>query len=480
MTRRRAPDCRMLDRHAPLYTDLYELTMGQGYVEAGRADREACFDYFFRSNPFDGGYVVFSGLNRLLDILDDYTFDDEALAYLREEGLSEQFVDRLADFEFTAEVLAPPEGEVVFPHEPVVRVCGSVLEAQIVETVILNVLNFESLIATKASRMRQTAGDRKLIDFGLRRAQGFGGLQASRAAVVGGFDATSNVLAGFCEGLEISGTQAHSWIQSFDDELEAFRTYARTFPDRTILLVDTYDTLDSGLPNAIQVAKELEEQGHRLLGIRLDSGDLAYLAKRAREMLDEAGLEYVNIAASNQLDEHVIRSLDDQNAPIDVFGVGTQLVTAYDHAALDGVYKLAEYDGKGRLKLSENPEKINYPGKKQVVRLLDDHGQFYGDAIVQQGESTVEHIYDPAHPTVRNVEVADFEQEQLLEPVMDDGEILVDDWTAEEAAAYARQRLDRLPTGHRRFENPHIYKVGLSEALLQARDQAIEKAGSSS
>jgi nicotinate phosphoribosyltransferase len=480
MPRRHHPGFRLLDRHLPLYTDLYELTMGQGYVEAGRADRDACFDYFFRSNPFDGGYVVFSGLNRLLEILDEYTFDQEALDYLREEGLSEQFVDHLADFEFTAEVLAPPEGEIVFPNEPVVRVCGSMLEAQIVETVVLNVLNFESLIATKASRMRQTAGDRKLIDFGLRRAQGFGGLQASRAAIVGGFDATSNVLAGFCEGLEISGTQAHSWIQSFDSELEAFRTYARTFPDRTILLVDTYDTLDSGVPNAIEVAKELEEQGHRLLGIRLDSGDLAYLAKRAREMLDDAGLEYVKIAASNQLDEHVIRSLDDQDAPIDVFGVGTQLVTAYDHAALDGVYKLAEYDGEGRLKLSETPEKINYPGKKRVLRLIDDQDQFYGDAIVQESESKVEHIYDPAHPTVRNVEVADLEQEQLLEPVMVDGEIVVDDWTAEEAAEYARRRLQRLPASHRRFENPHIYKVGLSEALLQARDQAIEKARSSS
>ncbi len=466
----------MLDRHAPLYTDLYELTMGQGYFEAGRAGREACFDYFFRSNPFDGGYVVFSGLERLVEILADYSFDDEALAYLRKQGLSERFVEHLADFEFTAELLAPREGEIVFPKEPIVRVCGSILEAQLVETVVLNVLNFESLIATKASRMRQTAGDRKLIDFGLRRAQGFGGMQASRSAVVGGFDATSNVLAGFCEGLEISGTQAHSWIQSFDSELEAFRTYARTFPDKTILLVDTYDTLDSGVPNAIRVARELEEQGHRLLGIRLDSGDLAYLAKRSREMLDEAGLEYVKIAASNQLDEHVIRSLDDQDAPIDVFGVGTQLVTAYDSPALDGVYKLAEYDGDGRIKLSETPKKINFPGQKQVLRLIDDAGAFYGDAIVRADESSIDHIYDPAHPTVRNVAVAEYTQEPLLEPAMCDGEIVADRHTAREAAEYARRRLARLPEGHRRFENPHRFKVGLSEALLQARDQAIEDA----
>jgi len=468
--------CRLLDPHQPLYTDLYELTMAQGYLEAGKADTEACFDYFFRDLPFDGGYVVFAGLQRLLGILEEFTVEDEALEFLGEQGLSDAFLDRLADFEFTAEVAAPREGELLFPKAPVVRVCGSMLEAQIVETVVLNVLNFESLIATKASRMRHSAGDRILADFGLRRAQGFGGLQASRSSMVGGFDSTSNVLSGFCDDVEISGTQAHSWIQSFETELEAFRAYARTFPDQTILLVDTYDTLESGVPNAITVAEELERRGHRLRGIRLDSGDLAYLAKRAREMLDDAGFEYVKIAASNQLDEHVIRSLIDQRAPIDIFGVGTQLVTAHDDPALDGVYKLSEFGGEGRLKLSETPEKINFPGKKQVYRLTDPDGYFYGDAIAQVGEDHVDHIYDPAHPTTKHVAVGDYDREPLLEPVMDDGERLADRRSADEAADYARQRLSRLPDEHQRFENPHIYKVGLSEQLLQARDRAIEDA----
>jgi len=468
-------DCPPIAGREALYTDLYELTMARGYYAADRAERPACFDYFFRSNPFDGGYVVFSGLDTLLDALEDYHFTDEALEYLGKQGFDEEILETLSDFEFRADIAAPREGEVVFPNEPILRVTGRLVEAQMIETLVLNSLNFESLVATKATRMRRVAGDRKLIDFGLRRAQGWGGLQASRAAVVGGFDATSNVHAGFCRGLEISGTQAHSWIQSFDSELEAFRAYADSYPDQTILLVDTYETLDSGVPNAIRVAKELEERGHRLVGIRLDSGDLAYLAKKARKMLDEAGLEYVKIAASNQLDEHVIRSLIDQHAPIDVFGVGTQLVTAYDCPALDGVYKLSAFDGEPRIKLSENPEKINLPGHKQVFRILDDEGRFYGDAISRAGADGVERMYHPAHPDVQNVRVEDYDQEPLLRPVVRDGEVVAERRRTEEVADYARQRLEKLPDEHKRFENPHIYKVGLSEAVLDARDRALER-----
>lgn len=468
--------CSPLARHRALYTDLYELTMAQGYFEAEKAQIEACFDYFFRSNPFEGGYVVFSGLDTLFDLLDDYRFEPSDLDYLARQGLSDEFLEYLADFEFEGTLHAPREGEVVFPKAPVVRVTGTLVEAQLVETVLLNVLNFESLIATKASRMRRHAGDRKLIDFGLRRAQGFGGLQASRAAVVGGFDATSNVRAGLCQGLEVTGTQAHSWIQSFESELEAFRAYARTFPDATILLVDTYDTLGSGVPNAIRVAREMEEEGHRLRGIRLDSGDLAYLSKRAREMLDDAGLEYVQIAASNQLDEHVIRSLIDQGAPIDAFGVGTQLVTAYDSPALDGVYKLAELGGEPRIKISENPEKINLPGRKQVVRLFDDQDEFYGDVVCPDDEPTVEHMYDPAHPDVRNVAVGEYRGELLLREVVRDGEVVAERRTTDEVAEFARRRLAQLPEEHKRFENPHIYKVGLSEAMLETRTRVLEEA----
>ena len=474
--------CNPLGGHQALYTDLYELTMAKGYVDAGKDDHRACFDYFFRSNPFEGGYVVFAGLQTLLDQLEGFRFQEEELSYLSEQGFEEEFLEVLEEFEFTAEIKAPREGDVVFPFAPVVRVCGDMIEAQIVETLLLNVLNFESLVATKASRMRRQAGQRKLIDFGLRRAQGYGGIQASRAAIVGGFDSTSNVHSAFCHGLEPTGTQAHSWVQSFDSELEAFRAYADSFPDQTILLVDTYDTLDSGVPNAITVAKELEEEGHKLVGIRLDSGDLAYLAKHTRKMLDEAGLDYVKIAASNQLDEHVIRSLTDQGAPIDVFGVGTQLVTAYDSPALDGVYKLAEYDGESRIKLSENPEKVNFPGKKQVVRLVDAEGKFYGDAVARADECDgsdgphIEKMFHPGHPLQKNVEVAGYEQKPLLETVMEGGEVVAERRSVDEIAAYTRRRLARLPEEHKRFENPHIYKVGLSEALLEDRNDAIETA----
>jgi nicotinate phosphoribosyltransferase len=463
--------------HPGLYTDLYELTMAQGYWSEGRSEKPATFDYFFRSNPFGGGYVIFAGLERLLDYLEGLHFGEAELEYLDEVGLSPEFLDALADFEFTAEVSAPRPGEVVFPLEPVVRVHGSILEAQMVETAALNLLNFESLVATKAARMRRVAGDAKLIDFGLRRAQGYGSLQASRGAVIGGFDATSNCLAAFTDDLEASGTQAHSWIQSFETELEAFRAYARTFPDSTILLVDTYDTLESGVPNAITVARELEEQGHRLVGIRLDSGDLAYLSKKARQMLDDAGLDYVKIAASNQLDEHVIRSLTSQGAPIDVFGVGTQLVTAHDDPALDGVYRLSSFDGEHRIKLSENPEKINFPGLKQVWRLSDSEGNFYGDVVGLDGEfdggAPDGRMYDPAHPNAKHVSVEGYAAEQLLHPVMRDGTRLVDPRETADIANYARRRLANLPDEHQRFENPHIYKVGLSERLLRARDRAI-------
>lgn len=469
--------------HPGLYVDLYELTMAQGYLKEGKSDKTACFDYFFRSNPFGGGYTIFSGLARLLDYLEDLSFDERSIEYLADLNFDAEFLDYLADFEFTCDVHAPREGDLVFPKAPVVRVHGPIIEAQVVETALLNLLNFESLVATKASRMRRVAGDRKLIDFGLRRAQGFGGLQASRAAIVGGFDATSNCHTALTDGLEASGTQAHAWIQSFEDELEAFRAYARTFPDQTILLVDTYDTLDSGVPNAIKVAKELEERGHRLIGIRLDSGDLAYLSKRAREMLDDAGLEYVQIAASNQLDEHVIRSLNDQGAPIDVFGVGTQLVTAHDDPALDGVYKLAEFNEDPRIKVSENPEKVNFPGKKQVWRLRDHRGKFYGDLVAFEGEFDTSgapegRMYDPSHPRSRNVDIGGIEAEPLLRPIIEGGEVVIDRPEAAESSEYRRERLELLPSEHRRFENPHIYKVGLSEAVLKERDAAVQSANS--
>ncbi len=453
-----------------LYTDYYELTMAQGYFLSGRADERACFDYFFRDLPFDGGYVVFAGLSDLMHILKNFRFHDDELEYLTDQGFRSEFIDYLRDFEFSATVHAAKEGEIVFPLEPVVRVEGNIIEAQILETLLLNILNFESLIATKARRMKFAAGERRILDFGLRRAQGFGGIQASKAAIIGGVEATSNTYAAFQHGIPASGTMAHSWVQSFEDELSAFRAYAKYYPDETILLVDTYDTLTSGVPNAIKVAKELEEKGHRLKGIRLDSGDLAYFSRKARSQLDRDGLEYIDIAVSNQLDERLIESLLNQDAPIDLFGVGTRLVTGYDTPALDGVYKLAAVNNEPKLKISENVEKITLPGRKRTTRYLDEEGNFISDGILLDSESSAEDIHHPYYPH-KHTDVTAFESEPLLHSVMEDGTPTVAIPDAGESARYAASRFEKLNPEHKRFDNPHIYKVGISKELLHLRDQ---------
>jgi len=458
--------------HKALYTDFYELTMAQGYFLSGRSEATASFDYFFRKNPFDGGYVIFAGLSDLLPYLENFTFNKEDIEYLDSLGFNKEFLGYLKNFQFKGEIFAPKEGEVVFPTETVVRVKGNIIETQIVETLLLNILNFESLIATKASRIRQVAGDRKFIDFGLRRSQGWGGIQASKASIVGGADATSNVYAAYEYDIEPSGTQAHSWIQSFDDELTAFRQFAEFYPDNCVLLVDTYNTLNSGVPNAIRVGKELEKKGHKLLGIRLDSGDLAYLSRKARKMLDDAGLKYVKIAASNQLDEYLIKSLIDQEAPIDLFGVGTRLVTAYDCPALDGVYKLSMINNRPKLKVSENITKVNLPGVKKVMRVYHNEGYFYGDGVMLDTEDELTKIFHPHFPE-KNVDVSQFKKEEILHKVMEKGKIKADLPSPNESAQYAKQRLSQLQKEHRRFENPHIYKVGLSEKLMNTRNELL-------
>lgn len=463
----------MLKENAGLYTDYYELTMAQAYFLSGKAETNACFDYFFREHPFGGGYTIFAGLTDLLEILATLTFEDEDVEYLRQLGFRFEFLDYLKRFQFKAAIHAAREGEVVFPLEPVVRVEGTIIEAQIIETLVLNLLNFESLIATKASRLRSVAGDRRVVDFGLRRAQGLGGIQASKAAIIGGLDATSNVYAAYHYSLEVTGTQAHSWVQSFDDELAAFRKFAEIFPDKCVLLVDTYNTLRSGVPNAVIVAKELEKKGHRMVGIRLDSGDLAYLSKHARTMLDDAGLQYVKIVASNQLDEYVIRSLLEQGAPIDSFGVGTRLVTGHTSAALDGVYKLSMLDGRPRLKFSENYTKITLPGVKSTLRLCEDDGRFYADAIVLEGERGLKNMFHPYFPEQRS-HVEMYKAEPLLEKVMDRGRVLFNQ-TPQESAAYAKERLKKLAPEHKRFEFPHIYKVGISQELMNLRARLVEQ-----
>lgn len=453
------------------YTDLYQLTMGQVYFLKGAGRHDAVFDYFFRKLPFGGGYVVFAGLADLLQILEDLHFNKEDIEYLKSIGLHPDFVEHLKDFRFRGTVYSVKEGEIVFPNEPLVRVEGNILEVQLAETVLLNLLNFQSLIATKAARMRFVAGDRILSDFGLRRAQGLGGYHAARAAVIGGFNSTSNVKAAHDFDIACAGTMAHSYIQSYDSELEAFRDFAEKRPDNTILLVDTYDTLRSGVPNAITVAKEMEKRSKRLQSIRLDSGDLAYLSKQSRKMLDEAGLPYVTITASNQLDEYVIKSLLDQHAPINVFGVGTSLVTAPPDAALDGVYKLAFASGKPRIKLSENLKKITLPHKKQVYRVLNGQGNFFGaDLISLHDEKKIEMMHHPVEPD-KSIAFTGMKQEPLLHKVIENGKIIQNVQSLKEISSYCMNRLTRLPEEHKRFDNPHIYKVGLSERLRDLRNE---------
>ena len=453
------------------YTDLYQLTMGQVYYLKGSSTRRAVFDYFFRKNPFEGGYVVFAGLGALLPILESLHFSAQDLEYLRSIGLHADFVNHLKKFRFKGTVYAAREGEVVFPGEPIVRVEGSMLEAQIVETVLLNFLNFQSLVATKAARIRSVAGDKMLSDFGLRRAQGLGGYHAARAAMVGGFQSTSNVRAALDFSIPAAGTMAHSFVQSYDDELSAFRDFAEKRPDNCVLLVDTYDTLRSGVPNAITVAKEMEKRSQKLGAIRLDSGDLAYLSKQTRKMLDEAGLQYVAIAASNQLDEHVIKSLQDQEAPIDFYGVGTSLVTCPPDSALDGVYKLAFADGKPRIKLSENIKKITLPHKKQVYRILQNDGNFFGaDFVSLDDETDVAMMHHPVDPE-KSLSLNGLKKEKLLHQVMVEGKITDALPSLKQISEYCVQQLARLAPEHKRFQNPHIYKVGISTRLRDLRNE---------
>lgn len=459
---------------SPLYTDLYQIAMGQAYLLDGTAEKPAVFDYFFRTIPFSGGYVIFAGLEPLLQALENLRFSPQEIDYLRKLNFQKTYLEYLESFRFKADIYSMREGEVVFPLEPVIRVEGRLFEAQLVETLLLNLVNYQSLIATKASRMRLAAGNRGLSDFGLRRAPAQGGFLASRAAIIGGFDSTSNILAAHFFDLEAAGTMAHSFIESHGDEFLAFQKFVEANPDRAMLLVDTYDTLSSGVPNAIKVAKELEKRGLRLKGIRLDSGDLAYLSKKARAMLDAAGLNYVRIVASNLLDEYVIKSLIDQGAPIDIFGVGTKLVTGVPDGALDGVYKLSVFDNQPRLKLSDNIIKTTLPGRKKVLRYSNGDGMFMADAICLADEASPARMYHPFDPE-KSLDLSRYQGEELMVKVMEKGKRLKVESDVEAIAAYARERLALLPPEHKRFEYPHVYKVGLSQKLLTLRNDLIHQ-----
>lgn len=468
MTKRRLID------YTGTYTDAYQLTMAQIYFLNGQKHHSAVFDYFFRKLPFDNGYAIFAGLEDLLDILEDFHFDSLDIEFLQSQGFHADFLNYLKTFRFQGNIFSCLEGEVVFPTSPLLTVEANLIEAQLIETLVLNTLNFQTLIATKANRIRQVVGDKSLVDFGLRRAQGAGGYYASRAAIIGGFDATSNVRAGRDYHIPISGTMAHSFVQSYDSELLAFRDFAKHWPNRCVLLVDTYQTIESGVPNAITVGKEMEAQGERLYAIRLDSGDLASLAKQARHMLNDAGLDYVKIIASNQLDEYAIISLMEQRAPIDIFGVGTSLAVGWPDAALDGVYKLAMAYDKPRIKLSETPNKISLPYKKQVNRVLDDNGFFWGaDVITLFDEHEPATMYHPADFS-KSFNLHSYKKEPLLHPVMKKGKRLMSSKTLKDNAQYCIQRLSCLPMNYKQIVNPHSYHVGLSEQLNNQRMQLIQ------
>lgn len=455
------------------YTDLYQLTMGQVYFGSGVAEQPVTFDYFFRKTPFDGGFVVFAGLQDLLQQLQSLRFSSEDLYYLKNQGFDQKYLNHLERFRFHGSVYSCMEGDVVFPVRPILRVEAGLLEAQLIETLLLNMLNFQSLVATKAARMRLVADDRILAEFGLRRAQGLGGYHASRAAVIGGVNSTSNVSAAKGFDLEVTGTMAHAFIQRYDSEMEAFSAYAGTYPDQTVLLVDTYDTLRSGMPNAIRIGQQLKERGHTLKGVRLDSGDLAYLSKSARKMLDEAGLQSTKIIVSNQLDEYVIRSLIQQGAPIDIFGVGTSLATGSPDAALDGVYKLSCSGGKPRIKLSETIKKVTLPDRKQVYRLFDAEGMFYGaDAITLADEDSPAIIHDPFEPQ-KSMGLGTYRTEPQLRQVMDTGKPVMKEQTITSIADYSKDRLSLLPDEYKRFDNPHQYKIGISPKLHELRNRLI-------
>ncbi|APS37967.1 MULTISPECIES: nicotinate phosphoribosyltransferase [Salegentibacter] len=462
----------MLDFSAT-YTDQYQLAMSQVYFKKGQKDHTAIFDYYFRKLPYNGGYAIFAGLQDLLKIIENLKFNDKDLEYLKKQDFDDDFLQYLKDFKFHGNIYSVQEGDVVFPTRPILQVEANIIEAQIIETILLNLLNFQTLIATKASRIKLVSGERTLLDFGLRRAQGPGGYYATRAAIIGGFNGTSNVIAGRDFNIPVSGTMAHSFIQSYDDEITAFRDFAEGRPKDCVLLVDTYDTLKSGVPNAITVAKEMEDRGEKLMAIRLDSGDLAYLSKQSRKMLDEAGLDYVKIAASNQLEENVIKSLLEQGARIDVFGVGTNLVIGSPDAALDGVYKLAYSNGKPRIKISESIVKVTLPHKKQVYRLRDTEGNCVGgDLVALFEEDNIKNMIHPFEP-YKQMKVDGLEKEALLKPVMENGKNKLEKKSLQEIAEYSKNRLAELSIEYKRFNNPHIYKVGISEALKAERDKLI-------
>ncbi|MBE5847486.1 MAG: nicotinate phosphoribosyltransferase [Lachnospiraceae bacterium] len=473
-----------------LMTDLYELTMMQGYFRHKDRNETVVFDVFYRNNPMDGGYAISAGLQQIIDYIENLHFSEQDVAYLRSLGIfGDDFLDYLKTFRFTGDIYAIPEGTVIFPREPLLKVIAPIMEAQLVETAVLNILNHQCLIATKAARVCYAAKGDGVMEFGLRRAQGpDAGIYGARAAVIGGCTGTSNVLAGQLFDMPVKGTHAHSWIMSFPDEYTAFKTYADLYPSACILLVDTYDTLKSGVPNAIKVFKEMREAGIPLTfyGIRLDSGDLAYLSKKARKMLDEAGFPDAVISASNDLDEFLIHSLKDQGACITSWGVGTHLITSKGCASFGGVYKLAAVMGADgefipKIKLSENTEKITNPGNKTIFRIYEkESGKIKADLICLVGETFPEDqpllLFDPHEPWKKTkLKPGTFTVREILLPVFKGGKCCYTSPKTMEIRQICQKELDTLWDETRRLFNPHKVYVDLSSRLYDTKIRLLDE-----
>lgn len=475
-----------------LLTDLYELTMMQGYFRNKAQNETVIFDAFYRNNPGDGGYAIACGLEQVIQYVQELHFSQEDIAYLRSLHIFEEdFLAYLADFHFSGDIYAIPEGTVIFPREPLVKVVAPIMEAQLMETAILNIINHQSLIATKAARVCHAARGNGIMEFGLRRAQGpDAGTYGARAAVIGGCIGTSNVLCGQLFDVPVKGTHAHSWIMSFPDEYSAFKAYADMYPNACILLVDTYDTLKSGVPNAIKVFTEMREAGIPLTfyGIRLDSGDLAYLSKKARKMLDDAGFPDAVISASNDLDEFLIDSLKEQGAAITSWGVGTNLITSKDCPSFGGVYKLAAIqapDGSfiPKIKLSENSEKITNPGNKKIYRIYEkESGKIKADLICLEEEAYEENrdlmLFDPLEPWKKTLlKAGTYTLRELMVPVFVKGNCVYTSPKTMEIRDYCLKEQDTLWEETRRLVNPHKVYVDLSDKLYQTKINLLNEMG---
>lgn len=472
-------------RSLSMMTDLYQLTMMNNYYTLGRHEDKAVFDVFYRKNTKYLSYNVFAGLEQVIDYIKELKFTDDDIAYLSSLNLFDKgFLEYLKEFKFSGDIYSMEEGSIIFPQEPLMRISAPLAQAQLIETAILNIVNFQTLIASKTSHIISAAKGADILEFGLRRAQGCdAGFYGARASYIAGAAGTSNVLAGKHLGIPVKGTHSHSYVMSFECELDAFMNYAKAYPNACLLLVDTYNTLESGVPNAIKVFDQLRKSGHEPVGIRIDSGDLAYISKKARQMLDDAGYEKAQICASGDLDEYVIEDLLIQGAKIDSFGVGTRLITGWDNPALGGVYKMCamEQDGEmqPKMKFSDNIQKTTNPGVKKVYRIFDKiTGKAEADLIALEDEIINESepltLYDPVE-TWKSKEISNFYLKELLVPVFKDGEAVYKNPSIEEMREKCKNNLEEFWDEYKRLTKPHKYKVDLSDKLYDLKKEFLQK-----